>query len=501
MNTIRLMNYILFGVILLAAAFSPAALEAQPSLYVGWGSESITPEEPVLLRGQAHRRIATDANDPITCTALVLETREQGETVGQTVMVSVDLIGMPSSLQSQIRKAVKTHTPAVDTTALFINAIHTHAAPYIKYDYNIYKVPESGVMTPDEYAGFLAERVSQAVDHAWQSRGPGGMTWGLGQAVTGSSRMVKYRNGTSHMYGKTNRKDFAGFGGNEDHAVKMLFFWNQQAKLTGVVLNVSTPAQTTEFWRNITADYWHETRQELRARISEDLYVLPQIGPAGEISPHLQYREEAEYQMQRRFGMKTGHGSRRRIIADRITDAVENVLPYSRDIQYRLPLKHKAEIISLPKRVITEEEYRQAKERYDGYVEQIESGEAAGSDPAYRYIRRYKSVLDRYEIQDEKPNLPVEIHTVRVGDVALTTNPFELYVDYGSRIEAQSPAVLTLNTQLASGSHKYLPTADADKRGGYSAEPASSVVGPEGGDVLVNESVRLLKSLWEEDFE
>jgi hypothetical protein len=40
----------------------------------------------------------------------------------------------------------------------------------------------------------------------------------------------------------------------------------------------------------------------------------------------------------------------------------------------------------------------------------------------------------------------------------------------------------------------YLPTIKAVKGGGYSAD--KFIVGPEGGQVLVNETARLIKEMW-----
>jgi hypothetical protein len=41
----------------------------------------------------------------------------------------------------------------------------------------------------------------------------------------------------------------------------------------------------------------------------------------------------------------------------------------------------------------------------------------------------------------------------------------------------------------------YLPTAKAIAGGSYGAEVASNIVGPEGGQVLVNKTVELINSL------
>jgi len=86
---------------------------------------------------------------------------------------------------------------------------------------------------------------------------------------------------------------------------------------------------------------------------------------------------------------------------------------------------------------------------------------------------------------------------LRLGDVAIATNPFELFVDFGVQIKARSPALQTFVVQLV-GVEGYLPTARAVRGGGYSAVAESNTVGPEGGQVLVDRTVDLVKSLWPE---
>ena len=92
------------------------------------------------------------------------------------------------------------------------------------------------------------------------------------------------------------------------------------------------------------------------------------------------------------------------------------------------------------------------------------------------------------------PIAPLEFHVIRLGDIAIATNPFELYLDYGIRIKARSPAMLTLLVQLSCQNCGYLPTEKGVKGGGYSAD--KFVVGPKGGQVLVEETVKQLNGLW-----
>jgi len=91
----------------------------------------------------------------------------------------------------------------------------------------------------------------------------------------------------------------------------------------------------------------------------------------------------------------------------------------------------------------------------------------------------------------------MELHVLRLGDVAVCTNSFELFTDYGIRMKARSEAVQTFVVQLV-GPGTYLPTEKAIRAGHYSAVVHSSLVGPEGGNVLVERTVNILNSLWTE---
>jgi hypothetical protein len=107
-------------------------------------------------------------------------------------------------------------------------------------------------------------------------------------------------------------------------------------------------------------------------------------------------------------------------------------------------------------------------------------------------------LVERYEQQDAHPTHETELHVIRVGDVVFATNPFELFVEYGTRIRCRSRALQTFLIQLADGSGGtgYLPTERALRGGHYSAVIKSCWVGPEGGRMLVDETVREIDRLF-----
>lgn len=103
-----------------------------------------------------------------------------------------------------------------------------------------------------------------------------------------------------------------------------------------------------------------------------------------------------------------------------------------------------------------------------------------------RFEDQEQGKLERYEM---------EFHVIRLGDIAIATNDFEYFTEFGVQIKARSKAIQSFIIQL-SGPGTYVPTAVAVNGGGYSAVPQSNRVGPEGGQELVEKTVELINSLW-----
>lgn len=430
----------------------PTAAAEHP-LYVGWASADITPERPIALVGQLQKRISTGVRDPLTATVLALETRDGKTAAEQAVLVSMDLVSTPRALQEGLRERLRGKALAgLDPDKLFLNATHTHTAPGVvdsKFK-GLYDVSgDKGVMKASEYAEFFIDRVAEAVERAWNGRKPGALSWGLGQVVVGLNRRARYFDGKTVMYGKTDGPEFSRVEGHVDHDLDLLFLWDPEGKPTGLVVNLACPSQETEGLSVVSADFWHDVRVELKKRHGDGLFLLPQCAAAGDQSPHLIARKAATQVMDARRGL-----SRREEIARRIVNAIDDVWPVARhDVKDKLVFRHVVARFDLTER----------------------------TPPAPPF----------YETDSVHP---VEVHVLRLGDVAMATNPFELFVDYADRIEARSRAVTTMLVQLASGDSGYLPTDRAVKGGGYSAD--KNLVGPEGGRQLVDETVKQINALW-----
>ena len=480
---------------MILAAFGQLNAEEKSPITIGWAVADITPSKPVPLIGQFHKRISEYVRDPLTATVLALESKNELGHPEQAILISCDQVSIPGGVQNDVRNLVKEKIPDFDCTRLFLNATHTHTAPgprkIMQYDTS----EDTGIMTEMEFGEFMIERIAEAAVQAWKGRTPGGVSWGLGHAVVGHNRRIVYSDGSAEMYGNTNTERFRTVEGPSDHGIEMLFTWDSNSRLTGMVLNVSCPSQVVESAKFVSADYWSEVRKELRKRYSNDIFVLPQCGAAGDQSPRdLPRRRRGEPDMWSEAGLME--------IGRRIADAVDDVFPAARDdIKTELPFMHRVKNITLPVRRVTLEEYQEAFTVYSTY-KKLQEASGAGipadySDELTRTMGFTKAIVDRYSEQRNNPYLNFELHAVRIGEVAFANNPFELYLEYGMQIETRSMAEQTHIIQLSGDAAGYLPTERAIRGGGYSTHIFSTRVGPDGGTVLVEETVNLINSMWD----
>ncbi|MFA6569478.1 MAG: hypothetical protein WCS96_14805 [Victivallales bacterium] len=484
------------------------------SILIGWSSRDVTPDKPVNLRGQFHMRITSTVKDPVTVTALAISTEGGNDAESSFIWVSCDTVGIPDSVLAMSRKKLGKIAKDFPVQNLILNATHTHTAP--APDGGLHPPVPEGVMKPGEYAEFFSDKVAEAAAESWNRRKHGFIAWGMGYAQIGHGRRAVYFDDLSkrpdscelpgmkteknaRMYGNTCDDEFDCIEGYADHSTHFLFTFDGSKKLTGAVINIACTAQETEGLEEISADFWHETRTALRKQYGEKLFVLPQSSAAGGLSPHLMFNKKARQRMLELKGI-----SSRQEIANRIKAAFDDVFPWaSKDMKDNVEVRHLSETIGLPRRMITEEEYLKVKKGLSE-LEKIPPSKAKDADARLRedsvvFARksRCRRILQRYEEQKTDKNLEMELHVIRLGDIVFATNAFELFTDYGIRMQARSPATQTFVVQLC-GKGGYLPTRLAEKGESYSACIYCNEVGYEGGDVLVEETVKRINTMWKQ---
>ncbi len=453
-------------------------------LHLGAATVDITPDRPVALSGQRHVRISKKPATPIQVSALALESREGDRVLDQAIFVSCDLVAIRQGILASVREKLAPRLPDFPIDKIFLAATHTHTAPVMIE--GRYVLPDD-ILQPAEFSDFLTTRIAEAAEAAWKARVPGRVAWGQSHAVLAQNRRPYYADGTAVMYGKIDKPGFRGIEGYEDHSVDVLYFWDRSDQLVATVINVPCPAQEVGGGSSVHADFWDPTRRMLREKHGKNLHILAWTGASGDVTSKQIINPAADERMRK----LRGNISRLDELAARIVRAWEEALAGAKhDIRDEVVLRHTVKTIDLPYRLVTKAERDDAAKAAEGFKDK----------PAEKWNHRWnQGVVDRYDAQQAGTQEPyrMELHALRLGDVAIGTNDFELYTDFGIQMKARSPAIQTFVIQLA-GPGTYLPTERAKAFGGYGAVIQSSQVGPEGGQVLVEETVAAWAELWKD---
>ena len=499
-------------------------------LKIGWGEVSITPDKKISLAGQFAERISEYVEKPLTATAMAIDAGDD-----QAIIVGCDLSCIEWGLLENIRKILENNDVGLDVNKIVISAIHTHTgpkyagqrsrrqqvggtnraamesflAPGQKYVEKVNVSANPEIATDQEVTDLLIERISQVIMQAWNSRKPGSFSNAFGRAVVGMCRRAAYSDDTAQMWGDTNTAVFEALEGGNDSGIELLYMFDEEKNLTGILANLACPAQCVQHRLFVSPDFWGEVKARLRKHFGEQIFLLPQCSAAGDQCPvdlirwvepesnlndpnckrNNPPKRKADPSMFDLAGMyKTG-----KRIANEIIDVWEEGLDAP---QEDVVFEHRVETMNLPIRRATLSDINKAKAGIRDYIRDLNGRDVDYNDVANLQV--HLGVIKRAEYQETQEVLDTEIHIIRMGTIAMASNPFELFLDYGNQIKARSAAEQTFLVQLCNGVEGYLPTAKAERHGHYSAFISSGKVGHEGGELLVRQTLQNIREMFAE---
>ena len=156
--------------------------------------------------------------------------------------------------------------------------------PGVKYE-KLVSYDGDDLLDGEEAFEFMAERIASAAKLAWDNRQNGAYAQGFGRAAVGMCRRVCYNDGSAKMWGDTDTATFAELEGGNDSGIELLFTYDENKKLTGVVANAACPAQVLEHRSFISSDYWGKVKELLRKEYGEDIFLLALCSAAGDQCP------------------------------------------------------------------------------------------------------------------------------------------------------------------------------------------------------------------------
>ena len=494
------------------------------SILIGWAEESLVPEKKVSLAGQFFERISEYVESEISVTAMAVEA--DGE---QMIMISCDVVGTADHVIRMAREKFAKLNTEVDPRKLIISATHTHTSLIIGTGstrnfsvqtqileeflpagkkYNELVTPDESVLTPLEGLELLTDKIALAADKAWKNRKEALYANEFGRAAVGMNRRVCYDDGSAQMWGDTNTANFISLEGGNDSGIELIYTFDTNKKLTGIVANIACPAQILEQRSFISADFWGRAKANLREKFGDDIFLLGLCGAGGDQCPRDLVRwvnpetpiddpnvKRPNY-IERKADPSMYDVSGCNKVGKRISNEIISVFEEITEYKSEAVFKHKVIDLEVPLRKATIAEHDHAVRELEYYIAKNGDREFNFEDNAKMHV--HTGTIARFRRQQKEEVVPIEYHVVRFGDVAFATNPYELFQDFANVMKARSYARQTFIVQLCCGVHGYLPTEKAEKGGHYSAYISSGDTGHEGGDLLTRETITEINKMFTE---
>ncbi|MCC6264413.1 MAG: neutral/alkaline non-lysosomal ceramidase N-terminal domain-containing protein [Bryobacterales bacterium] len=409
-------------ILFLLAMGSVAALAAMKA---GVATVRITPTElPFFLSGYAARtkpaeRVAMD----LYAKALALEDAS-GK---RAVLVTLDLIGIPGDLRSEIAADLRT-SHGLDPEALLLNCSHTHSGPAIRENLEImFAFDAEHQAKTTRYRAFLRKALAGAAGEALDRLKPARLDYGVGHAEFAADRRAL-------------RLKDANPGSNPpatvDHTVPVIRVKSADGRMLAVVFGYSCHNTTlTGEFLEVNGDYAGHAQADLESAYPGTTAMFLMLC-GGDQNPFPRSSRE----------LAAEHG---KSLADAVVAALgRRLTPVDGSIRasfvtHAIPLRPRSK-------------------------EDIEA-ERNHSDIFHR--RRAEWVLARMAKGENVGMVNYPAQALRIGgDFVLVAMGGEVVVDYGHRIKRAMPGKRVIVAGYSNDVMCYIPTLRILREGGYEAD-------------------------------
>lgn len=433
----------------------------------GAAVSNITPKIGTTMNGSMQDKIITGIHDDTYARSIVLD---DGDTRLAFVVSDLCMVSRETLDAAKKRASLVTKIP---TENMMMSATHTHtggtACALFQSDPN------------KDYLEFLEERIADAVIRANNSLKPARIGWGVGHEPTQVfNRRWKMKPGTPliNPFGNEDKvKMNPGFSnanlepaGPTDPQVPLIAIQTPEGKPIAVLANYSLHYVGGNGPGELSADYYGMFANRMQEMLGADrsFVAIMSNGTSGNIN-NVNYGGGAPAAVQPYDKMKS--------VANIL--AAEAYKVYQ-SIEYKpwISLSSTQKEISLGVRKPAAAEIKRAKE----IIAQAKKPVMTSMEEIYAR----ETVL----IKDYPDKVSLILQAFRLGDLAITAIPCEVFVETGLELKEKSPFKPTFTVSLANGYNGYLPTPEHHALGGYETWRARSSY------LEVNASTRIKETLF-----
>lgn len=432
---------------------------AQPAkvFKAGAATSNITPKIGTSINGNMKDGIVRQIHDETHARCIVLD---DGQT--KLAMLTVDLC-MIYREELDAAKSRAHELTGIPVENMMMSAIHTHSGG------TACSVFQSD---PDpEYLKFLRERIADAVVRANNNLVPARIGWAVGKEPSQVfNRRWKMKPGKPLMnpFGGVDQvKMNPGVGnpdrlepsGPTDPELPIISVQTPEGRPIALLANYSLHYVGGTGSGEISADYFGMFAERMKALLESDNTSFPPFvamlsnGTSGNINNINWFANEAPPVLPPYEKMRQ--------VANVL--AAEAYKTYQ-TIRYQdwVSLSSAQTEINLGVRHPEKEEIERAK----GIIAKAKGPVMNTAEEIY--------ARETMLMKDFPKQVPLILQAFRIGDLAVTAAPCEIFVEIGLDIKAKSPFKPTFTTSLANGYNGYLPTPEHHKLGGYETWRARS---------------------------
>jgi hypothetical protein len=456
--------------------FIPGCTTPPPSLQAGAYSIDITPETlPAIRNGGFTQQIFDKVLDPLHARCFVFKSGK--ETIAIAV---VDSCMIPRDVCNQA-KVLASKATGIPVNRILISSTHTHSAPGVM-DLCL------GSSSDPNYEKLLPPKIAQGISAAFANLEPARIGWTVVDAPdhTHCRRWLKHpdhydedpfgeQTVRAMMHPGYQNPEYLGEAGPVDSGLSLLSIIAVDGnRPIGLLANYSM--HYFGVGGGFSADYYGRF-----CELMETTIAVPSPGKPPFVAAMSQGTSGDLHWMDYSQPKKENYG-----IDQYTKELVDIGFKAYREIDY---LQASPEL-AMSETTITINRRLAGKERLAWADElNVKRGDRRPADRPEVYAEQVAWFMDH-------PQEELILQAIRIGDLAITAIPNEVYGITGLKLKAQSPFKTTFNMELANGAAGYIPPPEQHYLGGYTTWPARTAgLEPDAEPKIVEALLGLLEDL------
>lgn len=441
-------------------------------LKAGFGRVNINSKHGIGLRGNGLIRPMDGVLDDLEINVLAVS---DGESTA--LLIALDSCAIEWECAQEFKKSISSAT-GVPSKAIYIHAIHTHTAPFLK--------KTTSDPLEREYFQFVNSKMVEASALAINGMQPAKMGFNVGNAPEiAFVRRFLMKDGTTRTNPGINDPEVVRPIGAPDTRVNVLRFDIEGADSL-VLVNYGNHPDVIGGCK-LSADWPGALRREVERIIpgTKCIFFNGALGDVNHINIFPKIKGE-----ERMSPSAFGHGYEySQFMGRSLACAVAQVYDFAKYREVE-SVAFAQKMVPVPTNMPTQNEIPRAhltlKTYYEGGLDALPGDEMEQNTLYYEA----KRMID-FEFGPEK--IDVQISAVAIGPVVLIGAPGESFTDTGIELKKTPGWDLVLPTSITNGYYAYLPTKEAFDEGGFEARTSEFKRGV--AEIILNESQKILNML------